>query len=518
MGMVADSAVDITIGRYNDWPMPTTSESSAGAPDQTSAREPHKGWILALACVAQFMVVLDLAIVNVALPAIRDDFHFSSTGLQWVVNAYTLAFAGFLLLGGRAADLFGQRKIFMLGVALFGAASVVGGLAANSTLLIVARAAQGLGGAVLSPATLTIITTTFTEPRERARAMGLWSALAGAGGTAGAVFGGILTDLVSWRWIFLINVPVAIAALVVAYRLLHVSSVRHSTKLDATGGLLVTAGLVALVYSIVGTEQYGWLSGRTLLTAVVAVVLLTWFALHESKVAKEPIMPLSLWKLRSLASANLVMFMLSSGMFAMWFLLSLELQNVRGYSPLEAGFAFVPLSVGVIAGAQLSSRLVGRVGNRPLVIVACIIAAAGLFLLSIPDVDTPYVLATLIPGALTTFGMGLSITPIVTSAMVDVKPHQAGLASGLINTSRQVGGAIGLAVLSTIAATSAQHAATHATQQSALLTGYSNGLLVASLAMLGALLASFALPPMNRPKLAGNKDDSVEVAIEAAEA
>jgi EmrB/QacA subfamily drug resistance transporter len=480
----------------------------------------NRNVILALACVAQFMVVLDLAIVNVALPAMRDDLDLSGSGLQWVVNAYTLAFAGFLLLGGRAADLFGSRKIFMLGLALFGGASVVGGLASDGALLIAARAAQGFGGAILSPATLTIITTTFTDPRERGKAMGLWSAVAGGGGTAGAILGGVLTDLVNWRWIFLINVPIAIGALFVARKYLNIRNQRHATKLDAAGGVLVTLGLVSLVYAIVSTEEFGWSAPRTIATFALAAVLLTWFALHETKVAKEPLMPMSIWKIRSLTSANLVMLLSSSGMFAMWFLLSLELQNVRDYSPLRAGFSFIPLTVAIMAGAQLAPRLLPRIGARRMVISAYAISAVGLFWLAQATETSPYFTSFFIPGALTTFGMGLAIMPIISSAMVDVAPNQAGLASGLINTSRQVGGAIGLAVLSTLAANrTADELATATAPNLALLDGYGLGFLAASVTLVAALAAATLLPsPRSPKKVAARNDLETQAAAGLAEA
>jgi EmrB/QacA subfamily drug resistance transporter len=468
-------------------------------PTNSSQPALNRNAILALACVAQFMVVLDLAIVNVALPAMRDDLQLSGTGLQWVVNAYTLAFAGFLLLGGRAADLFGSRKIFLLGLALFGGASVVGGLASDGGLLIAARAAQGFGGAILSPATLTIITTTFTEHRERTKAMAMWSAVAGGGGTAGAILGGVLTDLASWRWTFLINVPIAFGAFFLARKYVTIRNQRHATKLDAMGGVLVTAGLVALVYGIVSTEEFGWSAGRTLATFVAALVLLTWFALHESKVASEPLMPLSIWKLRSLMSANMAMFLSSSGLFAMWFLLSLELQNVRGYSPLKTGFAFIPLTIAIMVAAQLAPRLMHRIGARRLVMVGFSLTAIGLFWLSQASQTGPYFTTYFLSGVLTTFGMGLSITPIVSSAMTDVAPQQAGLASGLINTSRQVGGAIGLAVLSTIASNRTASEMGTTTAPQALLDGYGLGLLGAGFALVAAVLAATLLPASKRP-------------------
>jgi EmrB/QacA subfamily drug resistance transporter len=448
----------------------------------------------------------------------RNDLHLSGSGLQWVVNAYTLAFAGFLLLGGRAADLFGSKRIFLLGLTLFAGASLVGGLATNGGLLIAARAAQGFGGAILSPATLTIITTTFTEPRERAKAMGVWSAVAGGGGTAGAILGGVLTDWLSWRWIFLINVPLAIGTIAIAARLLKVRNNRHANKLDLPGSVLVVAGLVALVYAIVGTEQYGWTSGRTVGTFLASVALLGAFLFHEAKVAAEPLMPLSIWKTRSLSAANLVMFLASSGMFAMWFLVSLMLQNVHGYSPLRTGLAFAPMTIAIMVAAQLAPRLMPVLGARRLVFGAYALSAAGLYWLSQSGETSSILTSIVLPGALTTFGMGLAITPTIASSMVGVAPAQAGLASGLINTSRQVGGGIGLAVLSTIAAnlTASEMSTTSASQ--AILDGYDRGLLGAAAALVVAMLAALTLPAPNRPAVADARSAAGEISGELVEA
>ena len=411
----------------------------------------RKGYILGLVCLAQFMVLLDISIVNVALPSMRNALHFDATGLQWVVNAYTLSFAGFLLLGGRAADLFGQRRLFLIGAALFGLASLVCGLANDRGLLIAARALQGFGGAIISPATLTILTTTFTEPRERARAMGIWSAVAGAGGAAGALLGGILTDLVNWRSIFFLNIPIAIIAIVSGVKLLSIRNERHSSELDAPGAVLVTLGLVSLVYGIVSSEQYGWSSWHSTGAMVTGIVLLAAFAFNEAKVAKEPIMPLSLWKIPALATANATMFFIAMGMFAMWFFVSLDLQIVRGYSPLKAGLAFLPQTLAIIIGAQLSSRNLHRFGPRKLTFIATVLGALGMFWLSRAiDADNVF-LSVILPGTIITFGLGLGMTPVISSAMAGVDYKIAGLASGLINTSRQVGGSIGLALLITAA-------------------------------------------------------------------
>ncbi len=332
--------------------------------------------MLALACTAQFMVVLDVSIVNVALPAIRHSLGFSQAGLQWVLNAYTLTFAGFLLLGGRAADLFGRRRIFLIGLFVFTAASLLGGLAQNQAMLIGARAAQGLGGAILSPATLTILTTTFTEPKARARALGIWSAVAGAGGAAGALLGGILTDELSWRWILFINIPIGIVTLLVARLFLsETRSPSAERSLDLPGAVLVTGGLTALVYGLVRTTSVGWTSWQTIVALLLALVLIGAFLLQEGRLAHAPLMPLRLFAIRSLWSANLVMFMLSGAIFAMWFFVSLYLQLVLGYSALRTGFAFLPQTIAIVVGAQIASRAVLRIGPRPLLLMGTLCSA-----------------------------------------------------------------------------------------------------------------------------------------------
>jgi len=307
--------------------------------------------VLAVVCVAQFMVVLDVSIVNVALPNMQRDLHMSQNGLGWVLNAYTLTFAGFLLLGGRAADLWGRRRLFLIGVALFTLTSLLGGLAQTGTELIVARALQGLGGAVLSPATLTILTTTFTAPKARTRALGLWSAVAGAGGATGVLAGGVLTDLLSWRWILFINIPIGLLVLLVARFAITESRAEGARPtLDWAGALTVTGGLVALVYGIVSTDAHSWGSALVLTCLLGGTGLLALFLLIESR-HRHPLVPLRLFRSRMLTGANLIMILIGSAMFALFFFLSQFLQEVQGYSPLRAGFAFLPMPLAIIAGA-----------------------------------------------------------------------------------------------------------------------------------------------------------------------
>ncbi|HZD00357.1 MAG TPA: MFS transporter [Actinomycetes bacterium] len=473
------------------------------AVNRTASRVERRGgsdaWVLALVCLAQFMVVLDVSIVNVALPSIRDDLHFSQTGLQWVVNAYTLAFAGFLLLGGRAADLYGRRRIFLLGIGLFTAASLAGGLAQNQSMLIAARTAQGLGGAILSPATLTILTTTFTDRRRRSRALGMWSAVAGAGGAAGSLLGGVLTDLAGWRWILFINVPIGLLGLLAARVLLvETRRGRAPSTLDTPGAVLVTGGLMALVYAIVGTSQHAWTSTRTLATLGVAVVLLGWFLYHEARIARHPLMPLGLFRSGSVRGANLVMLCMGGGFFAFWFFLSLYMQNVLGYSPLVAGFAFLPSTLGIIVGAQVGSRLLPRVGVRPLLVPGAAMATGALLWLGRVTPDGSYVATLLGPTVLGPLGLGLAFTPIAFAATAGVPADQAGLASGLVNTTRQVGGSIGLAALATVATNRTTALLGAAPPASALTSGYARAFLASAAILVLGALAALVLPSAPR--------------------
>jgi EmrB/QacA subfamily drug resistance transporter len=482
---------------------------------EATARRIPDWAVLALVCTAQFMVVLDVSVVNVALPSIRADLGLTAGGLQWVINGYTIAFGGLLLLGGRAADLFGQKRIFFLGLALFTGASLAGGLATNGTWLLVARIAQGLGGAVLSPATLTILTITFPEGAPRAKALGVWSALAGAGGATGALLGGVLTDLASWRWIFFINIPVGLAAIAaIPFVLGRVREQRTARSLDVVGGVLATSGLLVLVFGIVRTETVSWSSGSTFGVLALAVLLLGGFLVHEQRIAKAPLVPLGIFRLRAVAASNVVMLLVGAAVFSSWYFLSLYMQNVLGFTPLQAGLAFVPQTLAIVTGAQVSSRIVGRVGARTLLLIGPTISAVGLFWLSRLSADGSYLGTLLVPGVLVTFGVGLSFTPIALSATTGVPREQAGLASGLVTTMRQVGGALGLAVLATIAVdhtasllgaeglprgAAAVSGAASPAVLAALSAGYGRAFVVGGFLALGAALAALALPRLSRP-------------------
>ena len=463
--------------------------------------------ILTIVCLAQFMVVLDISIVNVALPSIQRDLHFGAANLQWVVTAYSVTFGGLLLLGGRLADLFGRRRVFLIGLVLFTGASLLGGFAGNQTTLIAARALQGVGAAVLSPATLTILTVTFTDQRARAKALGVWSAMAAGGGAAGALFGGFLTQYLSWRWILFVNVPIGVALFFFARLFLPESKAEGTRqRLDIAGSITVTAGLLALVYTIVHTDQVAWTSSSTMVTGGIALVLLGAFALIESKVATNPLVPLRLFRSRAVTGANIVMFCFGVAMFAMWFFLSLYLQQVIGYDPVITGLTFIPQTAAIAIGATIAGRIVPRFGPRRVLIVGALFAAGGLFWLSLIEAGDSYWTGACGGGIMATFGMGLAFTPIALSATGGVPRQDAGLASGLVNSSRQIGASVGLAVLSTVAATRiavllAGHVATPEAKRVAMTAGYARGFFIASLvALLGGILALIIPKQMPDPE------------------
>src|SRR5919206_3013558 len=358
------------------------------------------------------MVILDVSVVNVALPSIRDDLGFSATGLQWVVNAYTLTFAGFLLLGGRATDLLGRRRVFIGGLLLFSLASLIGGLASSQGMLIGARAAQGLGGAIVSPASLAIITTAFDDSSDRNKALGAWGAMGGAGGAFGVLLGGTLTDLLSWQWILFINVPIGLAAALLTPRFVEEGrSAAGTRQFDFAGALSVTLGLVAIVYAIVRTDVNGWGSAQTLVVLGIGLALVALFLLIEGRLASQPLMPLRIFRSRPLSAANGIVFALGSAMFAMWFFVSLYLQQVLGYSPLKAGLAFLPMTLTIVVGSTIASRLVARIGVRPLLIGGLLAATVGLLLFARMAADGSYLSDVLAPSLLVAAGLGASFVP-----------------------------------------------------------------------------------------------------------
>jgi EmrB/QacA subfamily drug resistance transporter len=433
--------------------------------------------ILVIACLAQFMVVLDNTIVNVALPSVQHGLHFSAANLPWVVNAYTLIFGGFLMLGGRAADLLGRRRLFVAGVVLFSAASLLNGLSQSSTMLIVGRGLQGLGGALVSPAALSIIMTTFQDTRERTQALGVWSAIAAGGAAFGLLLGGILTDLVSWRWNFFVNVPVGIATVILAFRYVpeSVADLGHR-RFDALGATTVTAGLLTLVFGIVKAQTWGWGSLQTIAVIGSSLLILTLFLAIENR-SKAPLIKLSIFRVRSITAANSTMLLVASAMFGMFFFVSLYVQEILGYSPLKAGLAFLPASLGIIIGAGISQNLVGRFGPRNVAVGGLLLATAGMAVFTQIPVHGTYVANILVGLMPLTIGLGLVFVPVTLLATSGVSNDDAGLASGLFNSAQQVGGSLGLAILSTLAADHTASLISHgavgqAAQAAATVSGY----------------------------------------------
>ncbi|WP_443049521.1 MFS transporter [Streptomyces sp. HD] len=431
---------------------PMLEAAGTPAPTHTSRPAAPPAWlVVALACAGQFLVVLDVSVVNVALPSMRADLGLSAQGLQWVVNAYAIAFAGFMLLGGRAGDLYGRKRMFLVGLGLFTLASLAGGLAQQDWQLLVARAVQGLGAAVLAPSTLTIVTAAVPEGAARARAIATWTAVGAGGGAAGGLVGGALVDVLSWRWVLLINVPVGVLVLAGAVRWLAESRNRDGRRLDLPGAVLVTAGLGTLAYGISQTEASGWAAAATVVPLLSGLALIGVFLVVESRTAA-PLMPLGLLRLRAVSSANVAMFLSGSAMFCMWFFMTLYAQNVLHYTPLEAGLALVPSSLSVIVGSKLAPRLMRAVGARNVAVLGTLVAAVGFGWQSTLSVAGGYVTSIMVPGVLMMLGAGLGITPLAALATSGARPGEAGLVSGLVNTSRTMGGSLGLAVMSTIAA------------------------------------------------------------------
>ncbi len=411
-------------------------------------------WLaLFVLCAGTLMIVLDTTIVNVALPSIRADLGFSETSLAWVVNAYLLTFGGFLLLGGRLGDLYGHRRLFLIGIALFTAASIACGLAGSQGFLIGARAVQGLGGAVVSAVSLSLMMSLFTEPAERAKAMGVFGFVAAGGGSIGVLLGGVLTDVLDWHWIFLVNVPIGVGVYVASLKLLPTArGAASEQRLDVAGAVTVTTALMLAVYAIVNGNDAGWTSTQTLGLLAAAAVLLGVFLVIESRV-KSPLVPLGLFKLRNVATANIVGVMWAAAMFAWFFLSALYLQLVLGYSPLQVGLAFLPANL--IMGAfsiGLSAKLVMKFGIRLPLSLGLGLAALGLVLFARAPVDGNFVVDVLPAMILLGFGAGIAFNPMLLAAMSDVSPEESGLASGVVNTAFMMGGALGLAVLASLAA------------------------------------------------------------------
>ena len=453
--------------------------------------ERRKWLALALLSAVQFMVVLDIAVVNVALPSIQVDLGFSQENLQWVISAYALVFGGLLLLGGRAADLLGRRRVFLAGVVVFTAASLLAGLAWSEPSLIGARALQGLGAAIISPAALSILSTTFAEGRERNIALGVWGAVGGFGAAAGVLLGGVLTDALSWEWIFFVNIPVGVAAFVLAPVLLAESRDARVQRFDAAGAALVTTGLASLVYAITQAGQEGWLAGQTVGFFGLALALLAGFVAWELRQA-EPLMRFGILRTRTVSGANVAGFILGTALFSMFLMLTLYMQQVLGYSAMRTGVAYLAVAGTAIIWSTVAAQLVTRIGVKPVLVVGMVSLTAGLAYFTQVSVGGSY-LGDLLPGFLLTgLGIGFSFVPISIAALAGVRNAEAGLASGLFNTSQQIGGALGIAALSTIASSQTDSAvAAGAAVPGALVDGFTAafaaGVAVAALGILTAL-------------------------------
>jgi EmrB/QacA subfamily drug resistance transporter len=463
-----------------------TPSGPPAAPGSALATK-HGRLILVLLCSVAFLDFVDASIVGVALPAIRTDLHSSVQGLQWIPSGYLLTYGGFMLLGGRAADLLGRRRILVAGTALIGIASLLGGIAGNEGLLVSARLLQGLGAAMMLPAALSILTTTFSEPADRHKALGVWGGVGGLASAAGVLLGGVLTDGFGWRWVFFVNPIACIPVLVGIYRLLPADRpARLTAKFDAVGAMLVTGAMLLLVFTLVKAPDQGWGSQRTLIEFACVVVLLVLFVANEQRSA-DPLLPFAIFRVRGLVAADATQLIAFAGFLAMFFFLTLYMQNVLGYSPMQTGGAYLPLCVGVGVAAGVAAQLVGRIGTRPVIVAGCLIAAGGLFYLSLIRVHGSY-LADLLPGTLiVSFGLGAVFVGVATAANAGVAAEQAGLAAALLNASQQIGGALGLAILTAIATARSTHLVSAGDSlKHALTAGFQRGLLMGSLFLIAA--------------------------------
>jgi len=477
----------------------TTTQSTELTSSNTEGK--HLGLALAVICAAQLMIILDATIVNVALPTIHRDLNFSTANLEWLVTAYSLTFGGLLLFGGRTGDLFGKRRMFMVGIGIFAFSSLLGGFATTDVWLIITRAMQGVGGAIAAPTALSLIATNFPEGPHRNRAMGVYAAMAGGGGAVGLLLGGLLVQYVSWRWIFFVNVPIAVAILVLAPRALNESSTTTG-HLDVPGALTATAGMLSLVYGLSNVASHSWTSTSTLVALGLAVVLLTVFVVIERHTS-EPLMPMHIFNNRNRSGVYAMMLCIGTALFSMFFFLTQYLQNVLGWNALKTGIGFLPMTAGLMGAAILASRFIGRIGIRIPLLVGPAFSVIGLAMLSRLTVSSSYA-DIVIPLIILALGMGFSFVPLTLVAVSGVEPNEAGLASALLNTTQQVGGALGLAVLSTIAInattsmlnhlTAATHG--HATSEAVAVAtthGYTTAFKVGAVVSLIGLLISIVV-------------------------
>jgi EmrB/QacA subfamily drug resistance transporter len=469
-------------------------------------------WIaLLVLCLGDLMIVLDGTIVNVALPTIRDDLGFSETSLAWIVNAYLLTFGGFLLLGGRLGDLFGHRRMFLIGIVAFTAASLLCGLSTSQGMLVTARAVQGLGGALVSAVALSLVMMLFTEQADRAKAMGIFGFVLSGGGVIGVLAGGILTDLLSWHWIFFINIPIGVAVFVLSTRLLPGESALASRgRLDVAGAISITAALMLAVYAIVNGNSNGWTSAETLGLLGGAVALLLVFLAIEARI-QAPLVPLTLFRNRNVSSANGIGMLLAAGMFAYFFFSALYLQRVLGYTPLEVGFAYLPSTIIWGACSLYSDRFVMRFGIKPPLVAGLTLMTVSLLLLARTPVDGSFAMDVLLPTALIGVGAGIAFSPILLAAMGGVAPEEAGLASGVVNTSFMMGGAVGLAILASLADLRTQNLLDGGTAEAAALnSGYHVAFLVGAIFALSAAVLSAVLLRSVLPSHAGEPQPATE--------
>ncbi len=486
----------------------TKSESQFSAP---------VGLAIALIAGAQLMIVLDATIVNVALPSIQRALHFSTTGLSWVLNAYTLTFGGLLLLGGRSGDLFGRRRMFQVGILIFAAASLIGGFATNEAWLLTMRAIQGIGGAIASPTALSLITTNFAEGKQRNEALGVYSGVSAAGAALGLLLGGILTQYASWRWVFFVNAPIALIIAIAAPRILNESE-KEKVDLDLSGSILSVAGVGLLVYGLIHASQSGWSTTTTIASFVVAGASLVAFVVRELT-ARQPLMKLAIFSDRTRTSTYVVMLLLSAALFAIFFFLTIYVQEIHGYSPLKAGFAFLPVSFGIMAFAGLGSVLLQRIGALPLIVIGLSAVAIGLAWLSRLGVNSSYATAILPPMLIMASGLGFAFISLFPTALAKIPSEMAGLGSAMVNVMQQVGGSLGLSILVTVSATATtsklkslmvsagQAAKSPAYQQKigavAAIHGWDVGFLVgAAFAIVGLVIAVLAIRPPKASELA----------------
>jgi len=490
----------------------TQSEQASGIARESRHINPNA--VLAVVAVAQFMVILDASIVNVALPTIKRDVGFSEQNLSWILNAYTLIFGGFLLLGGRLADQLGRRRLFIAGIALFSTASLVCGVSQSEGELLVARGFQGLGGAMVSPAALSIILTTFAEGQERNRALAVWGAIAGAGGAVGLLLGGVLVTALSWRWVFFVNVPIGAAVLLLAPRIVPESrSEAAATGYDIEGALAITLGTLALVFTLIKAQSWGWTGGRTIIGFVVSIVLIVGFVWIERR-HRDPLVPLRIFSNRTLSAANVTLLLTAAALFAMFFFLTLYLQQVLGFSALKTGIAYLPLSITSIAASAVASQFVDRFSPKPVLLVGLLVSAAGFVLLTGVSGHGDYGSHILPAMVVLGIGLGLAFVAVTIAGTSGVAPEDSGLASGLLNTTQQVGSSLGLAILSTVSATRVTNALHGgATMPVALTHGFKGAFIVAGLLCGAAVVLALVLLPRRRRAVENQQAEAIALSF-----